>query len=159
MKIIKTLALLLMGIITLPAFAAVTPSVQIDKTHPLDLRKIKTKEIERLAGKKLSFLEKIQLKILQKKLKNIEKGEPTAKQKKQGTLSMLCGFVSFIVLFISPLVLLAIPFGVLALVFGMQSLKGNSNAKAILGVVTGGLSILLFIVALAIVAAMLAGGG
>ena len=72
---------------------------------------------------------------------------------------MLCGFVSFIVLFISPLVLLAIPFGVLALVFGIQSLKGNSNAKAILGVVTGGLSILLFLVALAIVAAMLAGGG
>ena len=159
MKIIKTLALLFMGFVTLPAFASVTPSVQLDKNPGLDLRKIKTKEIERLTGKKLSFFEKLQLKILQKKLIKFEKGEPTAKQKKQGTLSMLCGFVSFIVLFISPLVLLAIPFGVLALVFGIQSLKGNSNAKAILGVVTGGLSILLFLVALAIVAAMLAGGG
>ena len=123
------------------------------------VRKIKTKEIERLTGKKLNFFEKLQLKILQKKLKNFEKGEPTEKQKKQGTLSMLCGFVSFILLFISPLVLLAIPLGVLALVFGIQSLKGNSNAKAILGVVTGGLSLLLILVALILVAALLAGGG
>ena len=141
------------------AFATVTPSARIDNTPVVDLRKIKTKEIERLTGKKLNLLEKIQLKILQKKLRKSEDGQMTEKQKKQATLSMFSGIVSFILLFVSPLVLLAIPFGALALVFGIQSLKGNSNAKGIIGIATGGISLLLILLALVLVAALLAGGG
>ena len=54
MKIIKTIAMFFIGIMTMTAFATVTPSARIDNTPVVDLRKIKTKEIERLTGKKLN---------------------------------------------------------------------------------------------------------
>jgi hypothetical protein len=158
-KIIKAIALLLSVFFSIQVFAAVTPPGTTDKTSVADFTKMKSKEFEKLTGKKLTLLEKIQLKLLQKKLRKYDDEEITSKQKKLATWSMFLGIASLILLFIPYLVLLAIPAALLAMIFGMQSLKGNSNAKAIIGVVTGGVTLLLILVALVFVAALIAGGG
>ena len=154
-KIIKTITLLLFGMFTMPVFAAVTPSEPTDKNPVIDIRKIKAKEIERLTGKKLTLLEKIQLKILQKKLKKYDDEEITTKQKKQATWSMILGILSIVLLFIPGIGLLAIPAAILAIIFGVQSIKGNSNAKGIVGIVTGSVTLFLILLAIAFIAAFL----
>ena len=158
-KIIKTITLLLFGFYILPAFAAVNPSTPIEKTPVFDLKKIKSKEIERLTGKKLNFLQKIQLKLLQKKLRQNEDGEMTEKQKKKATWSMILGIASIVLLFIPFIGILALPAAVLALIFGVQSVKGNSNSKSIIGIVTGSVTLVLFLIALAFVAAYMSAFG
>src|SRR4029077_16499721 len=118
----------------------------------LDFRTIKAKEIEKLTGKKLNLLQKIELKLLQKKLrKKTDEDELDAKQQRKATLSLILGIAGFVFLFIPYVVILAIPLAILAIVFGASSMNGKkSNTKSIVGIVLGGVTILLFILALAV---------
>jgi hypothetical protein len=151
----KTITLLAFVLFAVPVFASVSPSSNNDPIPAFDLRKIKAKEIEKLTGKKLTLLQKIELKILQKKLRRQDDDDSmTAKQKKQATLSMIFGIAGLVLLFVPTIGLLALPFSILALVFGFLSLKGNSNTKAIVGVVTGGVTLIILLIALAFLAAL-----
>jgi hypothetical protein len=55
--------------------------------------------------------------------------------------------------------LLCIPAAILAIVFGSKSLKGNSNTKGIIGVVTGGVTLAIILLAIIIVLAFFASWG
>jgi hypothetical protein len=152
---IRTITLLLINLFALQTFAAVVPSPTV--TPPsLDFTKMKAKEIEKLTGKKLNLLQKIELKLLQKKMgKKTGDDEMTEKQKKKASLSMILGITSIVFLFIPVIGILAIPMAILAIIFGASSMKGNSNTKSIVGVVTGGVTLLLFVIALAVAIAYL----
>ena len=51
------------------------------------------------------------------------------------------------------------PAAIIAVIFGAKSLKGNSNTQGIVGVVTGGVTLLLIIVAIIVVLAFFASWG
>jgi len=152
--------LLLLLFFTLNSQALVTSnSVASPKYDPF---KIKPKDVEKITGKKLTFFQKIKLKLAQKLLKKYSDGEVTAK-KKQARLSMLLGILGIAFLFISlsPLFgflgILAIPSAILAVIFGSQSLRGNSNAEGMIGVITGGVTIALIIITIIVVAIAFSG--
>jgi uncharacterized membrane protein HdeD (DUF308 family) len=103
------------------------------------------------------------LKLAQKILKKYSDDEMTARQRKQGRISMILGILGLAFLFISlsPVLgflgILAIPSAILAIVFGSRSLKGNSNSEGIIGVITGGITIALFIIVVIVVAIAFSG--
>ena len=111
--------------------------------------------------KKRSFVEGLKLRLVQKTLLRklaAEKGEPTARQKRQGKASMILGISSIVGLIIPVVNILAIPAAIVAIVLGAISLKGNSNSQGIVGLVTGSVTILLVIVAIIILAAIFSNG-
>ena len=55
--------------------------------------------------------------------------------------------------------ILALPAAILALIFGIQSVKGNANTKSIIGIITGSVTLVLFLIALAFFAAYMAALG
>ncbi len=121
---------------------------------------VNTTTIQIGTGKRLSFLEKIKLKAVQKVLKYRlvrEKGEPTNKQRKQGELSMILGISSLVLLFVPAIGLLALPAAIIGFILGIISLKNNSNTKGIVGLITSSVTVLLFILAIVIIAALIAG--
>ena len=67
----KPITLLILLIFSSYSYAAVTPG---PVASPIDLRKIKIKDVEKLAGKKLTIFQKIKFKILQKALGKWEGG-------------------------------------------------------------------------------------
>jgi hypothetical protein len=117
---------------------------------------LKPAEIEKLTGKKLTLVEKVKLKILQKRIKyGVYEEEPmTERQRKQGRWSMILGLVSIGVLFIPTVGLLAIPAAVVGLVLGIKSLKGNSNTNGMIGVIASSLTLLLIVLGLILIAAL-----
>lgn len=139
-----------------PALNATAP-VSVPAKQKFDLTTITPKQVEELTGKKLTFFQRIKLKILQKALKKYRDADITEQQKKQATISMILGISSIALLLISSVAvigflgILSIPAAVLALVFGIKSLKGNSNTKGIIGVVMGGVTIGLFLIALLLI--------
>ena len=153
--------LLLSLFFTLNSHALITP--KNDAPPKFDPLKIKPKEIEKITGKKLTLFQKIKLKLAQKVLKKYSEEEMTAKQKKQARLSMILGILGMAFLFISlsPVLgflgILAIPSAILAIIFGSQSLKGNSNSEGMLGVITGGVTLALIIIAVIVVAIAFSG--
>lgn len=161
MKMVKPIALLLSLFFCFYSRAAVVPTVS---AHPkFDFTTVKAKDIERFTGKKLTFFQKVKLKIAQKLLTKLDEDRMTDQQKKQAQASMILGIGSLLLLLLSGAVsffgLLCIPAAILAVIFGTKSLRGNSNAKGIIGVVTGGVSILLIVLAIIIVAAFIAAWG
>jgi hypothetical protein len=158
---IKPIALLLTLFFSFYADAAVVPN---GGTVPkLDFTKIKAKDIEKITGKKLTLFQKVKLKIAQKVLKKLNDDEMTDKQRKFAQTSLILGIGSLVLLLFSGLIsvfgLLCIPAAVLAIVFGAKSLKGNSNAKGIIGVVTGGVTLVIIVLAIIIVLAFFASWG
>ena len=153
--------LLLSLFFSLNSHSLVTP--RGDAPPKFDPFKIKPKEIEKITGKKLTLFQKIKLKLAQKVLKKYSEEEMTAKQKKQARLSMILGILGMAFLFISlsPVLgylgILAIPSAILAIIFGSQSLKGNSNSEGMLGVITGGVTLALIIIAVIVVAIAFSG--
>lgn len=159
-KAMKPVALLFFLFFAICSNAAVTPEPTVPT---IDLRKFKMKEIEKMTGKKLGFFQKIKLKILLTAAKKFKDGEMTEKQKKQATASMILGIGSIVLMLISsiPIIgflgILCIPAAILALVFGIKSLKGNSNTKGIIGVVTGSVTLVLIALAVILLAILFAG--
>jgi hypothetical protein len=114
--------------------------------------------IKKRPVEKISLIEKLRFKLIQKQIKKqyfAEDGEPTARQRKQGKLSMILGISSVVGLFIPYVNILALPAAITALVLGLKSIKGNSNTRGIVGVITGAVTLLLFIIAIIVVAAFL----
>jgi hypothetical protein len=116
--------------------------------------KITPAYVERLTGKKLNFFQRLELKLLQKKIrKQIDDPELVAKSLRDGRRSLIFGILAIGLLFIPLLGILGIASAVLALVFGIKSLKYQSNANAIIGTVLGGLVLLLFLIVIAVLVA------
>lgn len=156
--IILTALLLLFA----PGSKAIAPA-GLPVKQRTDLTTITPKQIEKLTGKKLTFFEKVKLRLLQKALKKYKNADITEQQKKQANISMILGISSIVLLLISSVALLgflgilSIPAAILALVFGIKSLNGNSNTKGIIGVVTGGVTIGLFLIALILILVFFSG--
>jgi hypothetical protein len=158
---IKPIVLLLTLFFSFYADAAVAPNT-VASPKP-DFTKIKAKDIERITGKKLTLFQKVEIKIAQKILKKLSDEEMSEKQKKQADASLILGIGSLTLLLLSGLVsvfgLLCIPAAILAIVFGSKSLKGNSNTKGIIGVVTGGVTLAVILLAIIIILAFFASWG
>ena len=161
MKINKPLLLLLALFLSIYSNAVLAPVPSAPSQF--DPFKIKPRDIEKLTGKKLTLFQKIKLTIAQHALRKYSAGEVTPKQKKQARLSMILGFLGLALLFVSLapflgfLGLLSIPAAILAVIFGSKSLRGNSNTEGILGVVTGGLTIVIIVLVLILVAVAFSG--
>jgi hypothetical protein len=160
-KMIKPIALLLTLFFSFYADAAVAPHPAVPPG--LDFTKIKAKDIERITGKKLTLFQKVKIKIAQKLLRKLSDDEMTDKQKQQAETSLILGIISLGLLLLSGVIpifgLLCIPAAILAVVFGGKSLKGNSNTKGIIGVVTGGVTLAIILLAIIIVVALFASWG
>jgi hypothetical protein len=151
MKLLLTFFVLLMGYSTRNCLAATVPSDPI----PL-IKSMKAGDLEKVTGKKLNLWQKVKFEAAKRvmMIRMKEKGEMTEKQRRQSIVSMILGICSLVFLFLPGIAILSIPAAILAVIFGIMSLKGNSNAKGIVGIVTGGLVLLLLLVVLAWVAAM-----
>jgi hypothetical protein len=160
-KMIKPIVLLLTLFFSFYADAAVAPDAVVPPK--LDFTKIKAKDIERITGKKLTLFQKVEIKIAQKLLRKLSDDEMTDKQKQQAETSLILGTGSLALLLLSGVIpifgLLCIPAAILAIVFGSKSLKGNSNTKGIIGVVTGGVTLAIILLAIIIVLAFFASWG
>jgi hypothetical protein len=136
----RPLTLFLFLIFSLASFASVGP---VPVTHPkFDLRKIKLKELEKLSGEKLTLFQKIKLKIALKAFGRLEDGTVTERQLKQANTAMILGIGSLVLLplaftSIGIIALLSVPSAIAAIILGRKSLKGNSNKKGKIGVITG----------------------
>jgi len=159
----KLTALFLVLFLCSFSFAAVTPTgAGTVDPQPSSFQKIKAKDVEKITGKKLTLLQKAYLGAIQNRVvrKLLKLGdEPiTERQKKLATASLILGIASLALLFIPYVGILAIPAGILAIIFGAKSTRGNSNVKGIIGIVTGGVTLLIFLIAIIWLFAFFSGG-
>ena len=157
----RSIVLLFSLLFCLNSHAIVAPNTTpVPKFDPF---KIKPKDIEKITGNKLTLFQKIKLKLAQTLLKKYSDGEITAKQQKQARVSMILGIMGLAFLFISLspflgfLGILSIPSAILAIIFGSKSLKGNSNSEGMIGVISGGATIALIIIAVIVIAIAFSG--
>jgi hypothetical protein len=109
------------------------------------------KDVEKIIGRKLSLTEKITFKIAKWKAKKfLNEGEPTERQRKQGTLSLIFGATGLLFTFIFFPVGIAL--AIAGLVLGIKSIKGNGNVPALLGIIFSSVAIFILLLALAFVA-------
>ena len=108
--------------------------------------------------KKVGLFTKWKQKLVAKAIKNglLGEGEMTPKQKRWAKWSMILGIGGIVLLFLPTVGFLAIPAAIIALVFGIKSVEGNSNAQGIIGIIAGGLTLLLLILAIALLVAFFA---
>ena len=106
---------------------------------------------------KPTLLQKAKIKLLQacQAKGYLVDGEMTERQKRQAKWSFILGLGSIVLLIIPYVGLLAIPAAITGLILGIKSVEGNSNTNGIIGIIASGLTLLLFIVAIALVAACL----
>jgi hypothetical protein len=155
-KITKPLLLLLALFLSVYSNAVLAPESSMPSV--VDPFKIKPKEIEKLTGKKLTLFEKIKFTVAQKLLKRYSTGEMTPRQKKQAKWSMILGFLGLALLLISVtpalgvLGILSIPAAIIAVILGLKSVKGNSNTEGKIGLITGGITIVLLLAVMLLVA-------
>ncbi len=141
----------------IPTISGIETKVTPQTDAPVSLKSMKVKQIENLLGRKLSFKEKLALKIYKWKEKSKTKAEDGTKSKK-GKTSMILGIIALGVLVIPYVGIATIPLAILAIVFGNQAKKedpndGQAKAGVILGWVALGLVLLALIVALAYLSA------
>ena len=158
------------GILLGNVHAASVPSAPVKPTPGAkitqQLFRLNVQEIEKLSGKKLSFREKVRwkmAKVLHRFVPAFAEGEPTPKQLQQGRMSMIFGLTSvfmFLMGFIvAPIVFLSLPLGIAGLVLGMKSVKGNGNTQGIVGLISGGSTILMWLLIVILIAALISTGG
>ena len=141
----------------------------------LDLEEILNltpKSYEKATGKKMTFRDKIGLKITQKIIKRKQKKAAKKKRKLKkkgknadagsatddiaGLLSMIFGILGAILLFLGGLLsVLGILFGIAGLVLGLVGLKDDNANRLfrILGIIFGGFVVLILIIGLIFIAA------
>ena len=110
------------------------------------------REFEKATGKKLRLKDRIAYRILQWKLRKKGHEVIDERQRKQGNLSLVFGIASVVFLFIPVLGILSPGLAIAAVVLGIMSLKGNSNTAGIVGIICGGTTIFLFLLAIAVLA-------
>ena len=124
---------------------------------PLDkIASMKTKEAEKILGRKMTLKEKISFKITQYKIKKALKDKEKGKASK-GQTAFILSLISLCVLFIPYLGIASLPLAIIGIVMGAQAKKENPNDKKantaiILGIITLGLIVLAFIFIIAILA-------
>jgi len=160
----KWILLVVLGFFCLGAESAsipVTPAPVPLITKPVDplayISSLSIKDIQKLAGRKLTFKEKIAVKVYQWKLK---KGFTTFKKEEtksnKGNTAMILGIVAIACLVIPYFVIASIPCAILAIVFGNQARKENpKDSKAKAGVILGWVTLGLILLALLLVVVIL----
>jgi hypothetical protein len=147
---LKPALLLLLLFLSMYSNAVVVPVAPGPSTlKPFEIR---PRAVEKITGKKLTLFQKFKWTLAQKALRKYGSEELTARQKKQATVSMILGFLGLALLLLTSAVggfaILCIPASILAIVFGSESLRGNHNTQGIIGVVTGGLTIGIILLAI-----------
>lgn len=140
------LLLLFCTAFALPSFSASAPAPAATMVTAPEVI-IQPKPLFKKGGLKARLAKK----WIMKKLRMAE-GEPTQRQKKWGRLALIFGVGSLVLLLIPYVGLLAVPSAIAGLVLGIKSLKGNSNASGLIGVIASGVTILLFLIALVYIA-------
>ncbi len=118
------------------------------------------------AGKKLSFRQRIALKLVQKKInKHQKKRDRKSKSRseknpdKLATLSLIFGAGSFVLVFIPVIGFLALFTAIAGIILGAIALKkGGNKTLAILGIVFGALFIVFMVLALILLIALFSTG-
>lgn len=136
-----------------PAISSIATPV----SSALNITTAKTKDIEKLLGRKLKLKEKLAIKVFQWKYKKGLKAKKAEDPAKKGKTAMILGIIGIAALFIPYVSLVAIPCAILAIIFGNQAKKadpnnGQAKAGVILGIVTLGLIALALILVIAIIA-------
>jgi hypothetical protein len=162
--ILRCLPVLLLICSTLSSVASVKPTEKATtlekfyKNFPglkgvtlTQLLELSPREYEKASGQKLKLKEKIVYKVVKWKLKKKMRPEHSEKQRTLGVLSLVSGLLAVALIFVpSAIGILGILFAIAALVLGIKSLKGNSNAPGLIGLILG--SAVLFIFILAVIA-------
>ncbi len=125
-----------------------------------DFLSLTPKQVEAKTGEKMSLVQKMGLKIAQKRFKKELKKNPDARAEGNldvvGLLSLIFGGLGLILLF-TPLGLLGLLLGIAGFVMGFVGMKkdGANKVFRILGIVFGGLTILLLLIGIIFIAAFL----
>jgi len=131
---------------------------------PLDkIASMKTKEAEKILGRKMTLKEKISFKITQYKIKKALKDKEKGKASK-GQTAFILSLISLCALFIPYLGIASVPLAIVGIVMGAQAKKENPNDKKantaiILGIITLVLVVLTIIFIVAILASFSWGWG
>jgi len=132
-------------------YAAALPSAPLSEKNPPKPHGLTINDVSRITGRRLTFKEKIQFILLQYQLKKLHRKAITPKQNRQATASMIFGIASILLLF-TPAAVVAIPAAIVGVVLGIVSIRGNSNTKSIVGIITGGITLFILILAFILVA-------
>ncbi len=145
------------GTVYTPITAPSTGVVSIEPiTATVYITTAKTKDIEKLLGRKLKLKEKIALKVFQWKYKKGLRVKNTEKSDKKGKAALILGIIGISALLIPYLSIVALPCAILAIIFGNQAKKQNpNNGQAKAGVILGWVTVGLFALALIVVLAIL----
>ncbi|MEO6612184.1 MAG: DUF4190 domain-containing protein [Chitinophagaceae bacterium] len=167
----KSFVLILFVFFCYGAKSASTPMVVAhlpSLTKPVDplsyFSSLSIKEVQKIAGRKLKFKEKIAVKVLQWKIKKGFTRLPKEGTKdNRGNTAMILGIVALACLFIPYVVIASIPCAILAIIFGNQARKadpkdGKAKAGVIMGWVTLGLILLALILVIVLLASWSYGG-
>ena len=139
------------------SFENVKPAVSFSDSNFSVFTNLSVKEIEKLAGRKLSFKEKIAVKIYKHNpslYKRFADSTDEKKMEKKALWSKWLGIGSLIGLFIPGVGLLSVPAAIIAIVFGISTqdkVKNKRNARQgiTFGIIT--LAIIVLLVALVVV--------
>ena len=139
------------------AFENVKPALSFSDSNFSVFTNLSVKEIEKLAGRKLSFKEKIAVKIYKHNpslYKRFADSTEEKKLEKKALWSKWLGIGSLIGLFIPGVGLLSMPAAIIAIVFGISTqdkVKNKRNARQgiTFGIIT--LAIIVLLVALVVV--------
>jgi hypothetical protein len=162
--LLRCLPLLLLLSCALPALASVKPAKKVNAVERFykhfpglknvsleQLLTLSPREYEKATGNKLKLKEKIVYKVVRWKLMKKMRTGPTDKQKTLGMLSLVFGILAVGLIFVpSAIGILGILFAVAGLVLGIKSLKGNSNAPGLIGLILS--SAVIFVIILAVIA-------
>jgi hypothetical protein len=138
--------------LTAPAHSNNLPALPPNVLNMVE--KLSPREFEKATGKKLRFKERVAYRILQWKLRGNHHEQIDERQRRQANLSLVFGIASVVFLFIPFLGILSPGLGIAAVVLGIMSLKGNTNAAGIVGIICGGLTVFLFLLAIAIISSI-----
>jgi hypothetical protein len=121
-------------------------------THQKNLRTMTIADYEKLSGKKMGLISKVQFKVAQKFA--TKKAETEKSDKKTFSLiSLIAGGISLITTIIFPFVGLLLALA--GLIFGIIGLKKEkAQTMSILGIVFGGLTLLLILVFVVLIASI-----
>ncbi len=126
-------------------FAASFPSTQLpsNSVSILRLTSITPKQVFAAAGYKMNFWQKLQWKLVQKKLKRTATEDPQKTKDTVSTLALISGTSGLVLLFVVPaLGFLLMLGGVVMGIIGLnKNLNRKSRTKALIGLIAGSVGI------------------